>query len=65
MNKLVRIVATIVITGLLVYVCMGIFSFFDIPFAVYGNYILWLVAIVLFSIILPERVEDIFSNKSL
>ena len=65
MNKMVRIGATVVITGLLVYVCMGVFSFFDIPFEVYGNYILWLVALVLFSIILPEKLEDIFSKKSL
>lgn len=60
MSSLYRIILTIVISGLLVYVSMGLFSFFDISFSVYGNYLLWMIAMVLFSIVLPEKVDNIF-----
>jgi hypothetical protein len=62
MNKLYKTVATIVISGLLIYVSMGLFKFFDIGVGVYGNYLLWGVALVIFSIVLPEKVENIFSK---
>ena len=46
MSKLVRMLLTIIVTGLFVYVSMGIFKFFDIGFDVYGNYIMWGIALV-------------------
>ena len=37
-----------------------IFEFFDIKFEVYGNYLLWMVALALFNAILPMKQTNIF-----
>lgn len=63
MNKLVKSAITIVVAALMVYISMGMFSFFDVGIDVYGNYVLWGLALVLFSVILPEQVDNIFSKK--
>jgi len=38
-------------------------SFFGISFAVYGPYLLWIVALAIFYVILPKpRIKSIFAN---
>ena len=63
MNKLIKSAITIIVAALMVYISMGMFSFFDVGIDVYGNYVLWGLALVLFSVILPEQVDNIFSKK--
>jgi hypothetical protein len=63
MNKLAKSALVIVVAALMVYVAMGMFSFFDVGIDVYGNYVLWGLALVLFSVILPEKVDNIFSKE--
>ena len=63
MNKLVKSAITIVVAALMVYISMGMFSFFDVGIDVYGNDVLWGLALVLFSVILPEQVDNIFSKR--
>ena len=37
-----------------------IFAFFDIKFEVYGNYLLWFIALAIFNAILPYKEINIF-----
>ena len=39
MNKLAKSALVIVVAALMVYVAMGMFSFFDVGIDVYGNYV--------------------------
>jgi hypothetical protein len=40
-----------------------IFKFFDVPFEVYGNYVLWFVALALFNAFLAFDQNNIFAKK--
>ena len=58
-----QILYTIVISVLFIYVTGIAFSFFGIGFEIYGNYMLWLVALILFWSILPtEATGNIFNT---
>ena len=48
-----QILYTILLTWLFIYVTGVAFSFFGIGFEVYGNYLLWIVALVIFWSVLP------------
>ncbi len=37
-----------------------VFNFLGIEFASYGNYLLWLIALVIFYIVLPSNESSIF-----
>lgn len=43
-----------------VYVTTMIMGFLGVEVGTYGNYLAWLVALVLFYAILPARVGDVF-----
>ena len=59
-----QILYTIVFSVLFIYVTGVAFSFFGIGFEVYGNYMLWLVALIIFWSILPTEMSGkIFSKK--
>jgi len=56
-----NILYTIVFSALFIYITGITFSFFGIGFEIYGNYMLWLVALILFWSILPaETTGDVF-----
>ncbi len=58
-----QILYSIVFSALFIYVSSIAFSFFNIGFDVYGNYLLWIVALVIFwSILPPESSGKIFSE---
>ena len=58
-----QLLYTVVLSALSIYVIGIAFSFFGIGFEVYGNYLLWIVALVIFWSVLPsEMVGKIFSN---
>lgn len=38
-------------------------NFFNVSFAIYGPYLLWIVALAIFYVILPKpRIKSIFAN---
>jgi hypothetical protein len=39
-----------------------VFEFFDIKFEVYGNYLLWFVALALFNALLPIKQKNVFNE---
>ena len=45
----------IILTITIAVVCSNIFSFFDIGFDVYGNYLIWIIALGIFVLCLPQR----------
>jgi len=51
---------TILFIIITVPVAIVIFDFFDIKFEVYGNYLLWFIALALFNAILPFKQKNIF-----
>ena len=55
-----KIVYTIFLTLLISFIITTAFSFFGIGIEVYGNYLLWFIALAIFFSILPGKVESIF-----
>lgn len=53
-----QIIYTLVFAVLLIYVSGIAFSFFGIGFEVYGNYMLWFIALALFWSILPPTLTS-------
>lgn len=53
-----EIIYTLVFSILLIYVSGIAFSFFGIGFEVYGNYMLWFIALALFASILPPTLTS-------
>jgi hypothetical protein len=51
---------TILFITITVPVAIVIFSFFDIKFEVYGNYVFWMIALALFNALLPYKSKNIF-----
>jgi hypothetical protein len=60
MNTLGKIVVIIIFNGFLDWILSVAFSFFDIGFEVYGNYMLWFNAVTIFAAILPRRGSELF-----
>ena len=59
------LVYTILFITITLPVAVVIFDFFDIKFEVYGNYLLWLIALAIFNAILPYKEINIFDIKNL
>ena len=57
------IIYTLLFITILTPVAVVIFDFFDIRFEVYGNYLLWFIALALFNAILPFKINNIFADK--
>ena len=56
---------TIIFITISVPVGIIIFEFFDIRFEVYGNYLLWFIAMAIFNAILPYKQISIFDDDIL
>jgi len=59
------LVYTILFITITLPVAVVIFDFFDIKFEVYGNYLLWLIALAIFNALLPYKEINIFDIKNL
>ncbi len=55
---------TLVFISITVPVAIVIFNFFDIQIEVYGNYLLFFIALALFNAILPYRKKNIFEDDA-
>jgi len=64
MAYLTKVINTVVTLALLTPVIMAIFSFFGIPFETYANYIMWMVALGLFYVIIPNDNVKTYVFKS-
>jgi len=53
---------TILFITITVPVGIVIFDFFDIKIEVYGNYLLWMIALALFNALLPAKQSNIFED---
>jgi hypothetical protein len=62
MEYLTFLFYTILFIIFTVPIAMFIFDFFDIPFEVYGNYLLWFVALALFNALLPFEKKNVFDD---
>ena len=60
MEYLTFLLYTTIFILITVPVAIIIFNFFDIKFEVYGNYLLWIIALALFNAILPIKQKNIF-----
>lgn len=54
---------TLLFITITVPVAIVIFSFFDIEFDVYGNYVFWYIALALFNAILPYKNKNIYEDE--
>jgi hypothetical protein len=59
--SLTKIAYTIVSAAALTFVLTTAFSFLGIGFEVYGNYLLWFIALALFFAILPSQGGTLFN----
>ena len=55
-----RLLYSIIGIAIFFMVVSSIFTFFGIGFDIYGNYMLWLVAIIIFYTIVPQEGSTIF-----
>ena len=62
MEYFTLLLVTILFIIITVPAAMYIFSFFDIPIEVYGNYLLWFVALALFNALLPFASKNLFAE---
>jgi hypothetical protein len=62
MSKLTRVLIIMITIILLSVVTTTIFSFFGIGFDVYGNYLLWFIALAIIYSILPSESGTLFSK---
>lgn len=62
MEYLSFILYTLIFISILTPVAIVIFEFFDLKFEVYGNYLLWFIALALFNAILPVKTKNIFGD---
>ena len=60
MNTLGKLFITIIFNCFLDWILSVAFSFFNIGFEVYGNYMLWFNAVTIFAAILPRRGSELF-----
>lgn len=59
MEYLTFLMYTIIFIIITIPVGMIIFDFFDIKFEVYGNYLMWFVALALFNALLPINQKNV------
>lgn len=64
MSTLTKILYTIVVIPLLLYVLPIVFGFFGVEARVYFIYVMWLIALLLLNAILPGRLPNIFAGES-
>jgi len=62
MEYLSFILYTLLFITISIPVAIVIFDFFDIKIEVYGNYLLWFIALALFNAILPVKTKNIFGD---
>lgn len=62
MEYLTFLLYTVMFIICIVPIAIFIFDFFDIKFEVYGNYLLWFVALALFNALLPFKQNNIFED---
>ena len=60
MEYLTFVLYTVLFIIITVPVAIVMFDFFNIKFEVYGNYLLWFIALALFNAILPIQQKNIF-----
>lgn len=60
MSGITKIIYTLVTVLLLSFIITSMFSFFGIGFDIYGNYLLWFIALAVFYSILPTETGTIF-----
>ena len=57
MTNIIYILLGIIVMNMLVSL---VFNFLGIEFAIYGNYLLWVVALAIFYAVLPSSGDSIF-----
>lgn len=53
---------TIISTLVFVLIITTMFSFFGVGVDVYGNYLLWIIALIFFYTILPTKIKSVFDQ---
>jgi len=61
MEYLTFLMYTVIFIIITVPVGIIIFEFFDIHFEVYGNYLMWFVALALFNALLPINQKNVLT----
>jgi uncharacterized membrane protein len=57
-----KILAILVGSAILVYISTAILSFFGIGIEMYANYLIWFIAMIILSVLLPKKTGEIFDN---
>lgn len=60
MSGITKIIYTLITIILLSIIITVMFSFFGIGFDVYGNYLLWFIALGVFYSLLPSETGNVF-----
>lgn len=63
MEYLTFFLCTVLFIIITVPAAVIIFDFFDVKFEVYGNYLVWFVALALFNAVLPIKPINVFDER--
>jgi len=55
MNYFIKLFIAIVVAGLIASCITHIFNFLSVPLSIYGLYLIWIIALLLLSFIIPKR----------
>ncbi len=55
MNYFMKLVIAIIVAGLIAGSITHIFNFLSVPISIYGLYLIWIIALLLLSFIIPKR----------
>ena len=64
MNTFLKILAFIAVVVFISFISSSIAESFDIEFALYGSYVIWILALCLLYMVLPVKPISIFSGGS-
>ncbi len=63
MTPLHKILVALVVAPILFYLLPVIFDFFGVPSRTYMIYVVWLMALIVLSAILPSKLPNMFSTE--
>tara|TARA_B100001142_G_C14255463_1_gene624935 strand:+ start:129 stop:329 length:201 start_codon:yes stop_codon:yes gene_type:complete len=63
-GNLVNTVILIISAAFLWVAISYVFAFFDIKFETYGSYLIWMVALIIFYIILNPKMPNLFQENA-
>ncbi len=57
-----KILAILIGSAILIYITTAVLTFFGVGIEMYANYLIFFIALIIFSVLLPQKTGEIFNN---